>query len=132
MSTNVSFTGISVKLNKKKIDKESLLELAKFLKYDEKELESFNSEDDGYIFYEPKKNQWSLYRDYDGNIGLVYLIDDESDVFDLAYSMSLEKLNEIMGELVEDMPNEYIDMNAASVKVFAHLYYNGSDNPFTF
>lgn len=132
MSTNVSFTGLSIRVNIEKTDPQSLKELAEYLKYSEKELEFFDTNNYEDIFYDTEKNTWRIYRDVDGQIGVIYLVDNEIDVFDLNFKMSLEKLNELMGLLLDDVPKEYLNMDAPFVNIFSYLYYNGSDNPFTF
>lgn len=128
MSTNVSFSGVSIKILEDKKDEESLLDVAKILEYDEK-LITIDFDD---LLYEPKTKQWQLYQDADGEVGLIYLIDNESDVFDINFSVSLEALNEILGELHPDVREHFMDKEASSVKVFAMNYYNGSENPFSF
>ena len=127
MSTNVSFSGVSIKILEDKKNNESLIDIAKILEYDEPK--ESNLED---LFYEPKTKQWQLYRDADGEIGLIYLIDNESDVFDIDFGQSLEQLNEIVGELQPDIREHFMDKEASNVKAFALIYYNGSDNPFKF
>ena len=132
MSTNVTFAGVSIKINDDKIDQKSLIEIAKHLGYDEKDLLDLESDDYIDAIYETKKDCWRIYRDVDGQIGLIYLINNDYDEFDLDFTLSLEKLNIHMGMLLEVLPKEYFNMDADNVKIFSHLYYNGSDNPFTF
>lgn len=132
MSTNVTFTGISVKLNENKTNQDSLIEIAKYLNYSEKEISELSSKNYIESLYDRKKNQWRIARDTNGNIGLLYLIDDEYDVFDLSFKISLEKQNIILGKLMDILPKDYINMQADMVNVFAYLYYNGTDSPFTF
>jgi hypothetical protein len=132
MSTNVSFSGLSIRINENKTDVDSLKELAKFLDYSEKELEYFDTEDFREVFYELKKNKWRIYEDSNTQLGVIYLINNEYDVFDLEFKLSLEKLNELMGEILNNVPKEYLNMDAPFVNTFAYLYYNGSENPFTF
>lgn len=80
MSTNVSFTGLSIRINEEKTDQKSLKELAEYLEYSEKELEHFNLDSYEDIFYDTKKNSWRIYRDSDGQIGVVYLVKDRKSV----------------------------------------------------
>ncbi len=128
MSTNVSFSGVSIKILEDKKDEESLIDVAKILEYDEKLIKT-DFED---LMSEPKTKQWQLFKDVDGETGLVYLIDNESDVFDIDFGQSLEQLNEILGELHPDVREHFMDKDAANVKAFALIYYNGSENPFKF
>ena len=127
MSTNVSFAGVSIKILEDKRDLESLLDIARILEYDEPTESNLDD-----LLYDPKTKQWQLYRDDDGEIGLIYLINNESDVFDMEYSISLEVLNEILGELQPNIREHFMDKEASNVKAFALLYYNGSENPFKF
>ena len=127
MSTNVSFAGVSIRILEDKKDLDSLLDIAKILEYDDPK--DSDLED---LFYEPKLKQWQLYRDYEGVIGLIYLIENEWDVFDMEYSVSLEVLNEILGELKPGIREHFMDKEESKVKAFALMYYNGSDNPFKF
>ena len=127
MSTNVSFTGVSIKILEDKRDSESLLDIAKLLDYDDPN--ESNLED---LFYDPKKKQWQLYCDYEGEFGLIYIIENEWDVFDLDFSITLEEFNEIVGELKPDIREHFMGKEAADVKAFGLIYYNGSDNPFKF
>jgi hypothetical protein len=127
MSTNVSFSGVSIKILEDKEDNESIIDIAKILEYDEPKESDLDD-----LFYEPKTKQWQLYKDYEGVIGLVYLIDNERDVFDIDFGQSLEQLNEILGELHPDVREHFMDKDASNVKAFALIYYNGSENPFKF
>lgn len=132
MSTNVSFTGLSIKINEDKTQMKSLQELAKFLEYSEKELDFENPDQFLDNLYDTKKQTWRIFRDVYGVYGLIYLIDDEYDVFDLEFRMSLEAINECIGQLLDEVPQEFLDMEANNVNVFSYLYYNGTDNPFKF
>lgn len=127
MSTNVSFVGISIKIAEGKGDEESLVDIAKILEYKEPTVDNLDN-----LLYEPKKKQWQLYEDCQGEVGVIYLIENESDVFDLDFSVSLEVLDEILGDLHPDIREHFISKEAADVKIFGQLYYNGSENPFEF
>lgn len=127
MSTNVSFAGVSIKILEDKSDLKSHLDIAKILEYDEPTEDNLDD-----LLYEIKTKQWQLYRDYDGVIGLIYLIENESDVFDLNFSLTLEEFNEIVGELKPDIREHYMRKSASDVKSFGIIYYNGSENPFKF
>lgn len=125
MSTNCSFCGISIKL-KENIPKKELLNVyqtinkkrynGKFSEFKEKVYEKF------------KSNRWSLYVDIKGKLGLIYLIQDEYDVFDLDFSIKFSELEKILSYL--DIEEDLIENE--SLKIFSYLYYNGSDNPFEF
>ena len=60
MSTNVSFTGLSIRVNIEKTDPQSLKELAEYLKYSEKELEFFDTNNYEDIFYDTEKKLFSI------------------------------------------------------------------------
>lgn len=133
MSTSVSFTGLSVRIKEDRVGIKSLQEIAIQLgSYDEKELANFD--DDFYedYLYDSRKNCWRIYQDSEGVIGIIYLIDNERNIFDMDYKLSLGKINELMGSLLNELPKNYLTMDADSVNIFAYLYYNGGDNPFTF
>lgn len=127
MSTNVSFAGVSIKILEDKKDLESLLDIAKILEYEDPKESTL--EDD---LYDPKKKQWQLYRDYEGVVGLIYLIESEYDVFDMNFSITLEEFNEIVGELKPDIREHFMGRSASDVKSFGLIYYNGTENPFKF
>ena len=127
MSTNVSFAGVSIRILEDKRDEKSLLDIAKILEYDEPT--EANLED---LLYYPKKKEWQIYRDYEGVIGLIYLLESEDDVFDLDFSITLEQFNEILGELKPDVREHFMGKEASDVKAFGLIYYNGSENPFKF
>ena len=127
MSTNVSFAGVSIRILEDKKDLDSLLDIAKILEYDDPK--DSDLED---LFYEPKLKQWQLYRDYEGVIGLIYLIKNEWDVFDMEFSITLEQFNEIPGELHPNIREHFMDKETSNIKAFALIYYNGSENPFKF
>ena len=56
MSTNVTFAGVSIKINDDKIDQKSLIEIGKHLGYDEKDLLDLESDDYIDAIYETKKD----------------------------------------------------------------------------
>lgn len=125
MSTNESFTGVSIKLIKDYTDKDSISLIGELLEYDDDDFYEYDLVD-------LKLNQWCLFKDYMGVIGLIYQIENQYDLFDLNYSLSLHDFNNIVGKLNLEVRDKYMSKSSLDVKIFAHLYYNTSENPFIF
>lgn len=109
MSTNVKIVGYYKKFN----SEEDALNAWRNQGFEVK------GEDDYYNLptWGDKENEWLPFIDYEGNFGMIYVVDYEYDSFDLCH--------------VFELGDSYPKFQGSNYGVipFAVLYYNGSDMP---
>jgi hypothetical protein len=121
MSTDCSKAGFSIPFIDEYQNQEKMMELLKITEEDEFE--------DSLYDYDRKENQWGMTRDYDGIHGLVYSVLDKWDDHYLEFYHKISDIDKIK----DSIPKEYSDiLNLEELKIFAFVYYNGSDAPFKF
>jgi hypothetical protein len=138
MSEIKSMCGLSIKMDesKEKSKDRLALDVAQILGvYTEEQIKSFAEDIENLydiIYDDLPDNQWTLYRDLEGDIGLIYITEQENDVETQEFTMSLHEINKYMGEMHPQIRDEYINRNPKDVKVFSYVYSTCCDKPFTF
>lgn len=128
MSTYCSFAGISIKLKNKFNTEEYHKKIAHLLNYSKEEIDNIEES-----FYIIPINKWRIHKDVFGGFGLIYLLENEFDVTNINYTISLNDAEGILNLIIYKLDKSFLDKsNENNVKIFAHLYYNGVDNPFKF
>jgi|TARA_R110000851_G_scaffold285798_1_gene439551 hypothetical protein len=121
MSTDCSKAGFSIPFTDEYQNKEKMMELLNMTDEDE----FSNSLSD----YEENKNQWGITPDDDGVFGLVYIVLSKWDDHYLEFTHKVSDVDKIK----DSLPKEYLGiLKIEELKVFAFVYYNGSDSPFKF
>ena len=142
MSETKNFSGISYKIPELVGASEEIIK-DYIQKYKPKEyVEYLKSQENKYpmslneitSIYDVKLKEWTLISDIKGVYGLIYLMQDEEACDDMDFNLYLYELDLHIDDLKmlllgttgdEVYSKEYI-------KMFATIYYDGSDNPFTF
>lgn len=121
MSTDCSRVGFSIPFIEEYQNQEAMMKIIGAEDQDDFDHFMYDSSD--------KLKQWQITSDYDGKFGLVYFVMDEWDNHYLEFSSKIKDLNEVR----ERIPKEYLSLlNIEELKIFAFVYYNGSDSPFKF